>query len=262
MNGMRSKGAISMRRTKRRKPTRQQKARRLDPRQAANRRAGRPPPSALPSLRTVTFFPFRVVMTVIKHIAQVLLSIFIVILHPQFRWLRRLVMRSRLVRRYIRPGIKQLSTWLYEPYFNFLRALPPFWATVSIAIPLGVLEPAKAYATYLIAERPKAGIILWLALQGLSVLLIDKTWTAVRPQARKIWLVSRLHAWGWLNVNYGKHWVVSSPAYEAVTGWLGHLRARLEAWWSQLTMPGRRKPLGFSAQFPPGEAAKSRSRRR
>ena len=49
------------------------------------------------------------------------------------------------------------------------------------------------------------GILLWLFLQAISFVLIDKTWVAVRPQSRKIWLVSRLHAFVWLNVAYGKH---------------------------------------------------------
>jgi hypothetical protein len=231
-----------MRRPKRRKPIRQRKvkqpafkpvSRRKSPKQA--------PPSSLSTLRTVTLFPFRVVLTLLKHAAQVLLSIFIVILHPQFRWLWRLFLRSRLVRNYIKPALQQLSVYLYEPYFAFLRSLPPFWATVSISVPLAVLEPAKAYATYLIAERPKVGIALWLFLQLLSFVLIDKTWTAVRPQARKIWLVSRLHAWGWLNVSYGKYWVTNSLAYKTMMKWLEQAREAAKRFLVQLGASRRRR---------------------
>ena len=229
-----------MRRPKRRKPVRQRKVKKPASRPVSRRKAPKQePPGPLPTLRTVTLFPFKVVLTLLKHIAQVLLSIFIVILHPQFRWLWRLFLRSRLVRNYIKPALQQLSAYLYEPYFAFLRSLPPVWATVSIAVPLAVLEPAKAYATYLIAERPEVGIALWLFLQLLSVVLIDKTWMAVRPQARKIWLVSRLHAWVWLNVSYGKHWVTSSPAYKTMRSWVEQARAAAMRFWEQLGAPRR-----------------------
>ena len=158
-------------------------------------------------------------------VVQVVLTIIIGILHPQFRWLWRALLRSAFVRRYLTPLLHKLAAALYEPYFAFLRSLPPYLATVSIALPLAILEPAKLYATILIAERPRVGIVLWLVLQGLSVVLIDKTWDAVRPQARKIWLVSRLHAWGWLMFSYGKHWVTSSAPYRAMRRWVERLRA-------------------------------------
>jgi hypothetical protein len=186
-------------------------------------------------------FPFQLIFTIIKRTAQILLSLFIVVLHPQFKWLVRLLTQSRLVRDYIRPFLQRLSATLYEPYFAFLRTLPPFWATVSIAVPLAVLEPAKLFATILIAERPKAGIVLWLLLQGVSVILIDKSWTAVRPQSRKIWLVSRLHAWGWLNVSYGKYWVTSSPFYQAIIRWRAEAWTRARALWFRLVRPRLRR---------------------
>ena len=130
--------------------------------------------------------PFQLAATLIKRLVQIIFSIFIVILHPGFKWLLALLTRSRIVRDYVRPVLQQLGSCLYEPYFAFLRSLPPYFATVSIALPLAVLEPAKLYATILIAEKPKVGILLWLFLQGLSFVLIDKTWAAVRPQSRKI----------------------------------------------------------------------------
>jgi hypothetical protein len=235
------------RRAKRRKPIRQQnKAQAAAVRRAPARKPSpEAAPGGLPSLQTIAAFPFQLILTLLKRAAQVVLSIFFVILHPQFRWLVRLIMRSRLVRDYIRPALQQLSAWLYQPYFAWLRSLPPVWATVSIALPLAILEPAKAYATILIAESPKAGIALWLALQGLSFVLIDKTWTAVRPQARKIWLVSRLHAWGWLMVSYGKYWITASPAYRAMQRWLAEARAAAWRFWEQLA--ARRRQRGFGS---------------
>jgi hypothetical protein len=194
-------------------------------------------------------FPFRVVGAIVMHAIQILLSIFFVILHPQFKWLLRLLLRSSLVRNYFMPAIKTLADRLYHPYFDFLRSLPPFWATVSIALPLAILEPAKLVATILIAERPRVGALLWLFLQGLSFVLIDKTWAAVRPQSRKIWLVSRLHAWIWLNVSYGKYWVKNSKAYKQVRYGIERARAAAMAFLAQLskprakTAPARRRTL-------------------
>lgn len=192
-------------------------------------------------------FPFKLTATLIARTAQVLLAIFILILHPQLkwllklvRWLLRLIARSPFVRHYITPVIQRISTALYDPYFAFLLTLPPFWATLSIALPLAILEPAKLYATILIAEHPKTGILFWLFMHGLSFVLIDTTWTAVRPQSRKIWLVSRLHAWGWLNFAYGKYWITQSRSYRTVRRWIEELRAAARALLAQLTTPRRR----------------------
>ena len=190
------------------------------------------------SLRPVLRLPVRLVVRIV----QVVLSIVIGVLHPQFKWLVRLLLRSGLVRNYITPALRAISSRLYEPYFVWLRRLPPFWATVSIAVPLAVLEPAKGYATILIAARPKIGIALWLFLQALSLVLIDKTWTAVRPQSRKIWLVSRLHAWGWFNVSYGKYWIKNSPAYRTMMRWGAQARVAALAFWTQILRPRRRRP--------------------
>ena len=203
--------------------------------------APRPPAGALGVLQTILIFPFKFLLTLLKRIAQVLLSIFVIVLHPSFRWLLNLLFRSAFVRNYIRPAIQGLLTRYYEPYFEFLRGLPPYWATFSIGLPLAVLEPAKLFATVLVAERPKVGFFLWLFLQGLSFVLIDKTWTAVRPQSRKIWLVSRLHAWGWLNVSYGKYWVTSSLFYKAIIRWRDKIRAAAEAYWLRLTTQRSRR---------------------
>jgi hypothetical protein len=184
--------------------------------------------------------PFQLAATLLKRLVQIIFSIFIVILHPGFKWLLALLTRSRFVRDYIRPVLQELGARVYEPYFAFLRGLPPYVATVSIAVPLAVLEPAKLYATILIAQKPKAGILLWLFLQGLSFVLIDKTWTAVRPQSRKIWIVSRLHAWGWLNLSYGKYWITSSAFYQAMIRSQKQVRSAAKAYWQQLVQSLRR----------------------
>lgn len=186
-------------------------------------------------LHAILRSPFGLIATIAKRAAQVLLSIFIVVLHPGFKWLLRLLTRSRLVRNYLKPALQSIADRYYEPYFAYLASLSPYWATVSIAVPLAVLEPAKLYATILIAERPQLGIVLWLLLQGLSLVLIDKTWTAVRPQSRKIWLVSRLHAWGWLNVSYGKYWLTNSAFYRSIMRWKEQVTAAARAFWTRIT---------------------------
>jgi hypothetical protein len=175
--------------------------------------------------RYILGLPFDLIGKLAKRAVQVLLALFIIVLHPQFKWLWKLLTQSSLVQNYLKPSIRAFAVNYYEPYFDHLRGLPPYWATFSIALPLAVLEPAKLYATILIAERPKMGILLWLCLQGLSLILIDKTWSAVRPQSRKIWLVSRLHAWGWLNVSYGKHWIKSSSTYQTLMRWKEQARS-------------------------------------
>ena len=70
-------------------------------------------------------FPFRLIATALKPIAQVIFSIFFLIQHPQLKWLLRLVLRSRLVRNYIRPVLQGTVDRIYRPYFEFLRGLPP-----------------------------------------------------------------------------------------------------------------------------------------
>jgi hypothetical protein len=192
-----------------------------------------PPPSLAEQTAGVAYklvrFPVRLAGSILRRVAQAVLSILVLVLHPQLRWLIRAIVRSALVRNYLRPAIGAIGVYLYEPYFDVLRRLPPFWATVSIAVPLAVLEPAKLFATILIASKPGLGLLLWLSLHGLSFVLIDRTWTAVRPQSRKIRLVSRLHAWIWLNVAYGKFWITSSPAYRTLLLWLRRGEARLRA---------------------------------
>jgi hypothetical protein len=211
---------------------------------ADSRRPGDRPHRGLKA-RTAAFahailrFPFDLLVTILKRTAQVIFSIFLIILHPGFRWLVRLLRRSGFVRHYLRPGIAALAQRYYEPYFAFLARLPPFWAFVSIAIPLAVLEPAKVIATVLIVEHPRSGTLIWLFLQGLSLVLIDRTWAAVRPQSRKIWLVSRLHAWGWLNLAYGKYWITSSLFYKTLMRWKDQVMAAAQVYWSQLLHPRR-----------------------
>ena len=204
----------------------------------------RPPPGFAAKLFSAfdvaAKLPFKLAATLLKRLVQIIFSIFIVLLHPGFKWLLALLTRSRIVRDYIRPALQELGARFYEPYFVFLRGLPPYVATVSIGLPLAVLEPAKLYATILIAQKPKAGILLWLFLQGLSFVLIDKTWTAVRPQSRKIWIVSRLHAWGWLNLSYGKYWITSSAFYQTMMRWQKRVRTAAQAYWLQLVQSLRR----------------------
>ncbi|WP_125461776.1 MULTISPECIES: hypothetical protein [Rhodomicrobium] len=193
-----------------------------------------PAARALSLLRAGLALPFRLAGTLLKRTAQVILSLFIVILHPQFKWLVKVIARSGLVQNYIKPAFHGFIVGYYEPFFDLLATLPPFWATVSIALPLAILEPAKVVATILIAERPKSGLLLWVLLQLLSLVLIDRTWTAVRPQSRKIWIVSRLHAWGWLNYSYGKYWVTSSPFYRQIIRWKEQVQQTAQAFWARL----------------------------
>jgi hypothetical protein len=171
----------------------------------------------------------------IKTIAQVLLVVFVTFLHPTIRWARIKIARSRIVSRYIEPALNRVMV----PYFAFLRRLPPYWATFSIALPLAILEPAKLFATIMIAERPKAGIVLWLLLQALSFVLIEKTWGAVRPQSRKVWLVARLHAWGWLNYMYGKAWLARTQLYQFAIRWKEQAQEALSELFSKRS-PSRR----------------------
>jgi hypothetical protein len=192
-----------------------------------------PKPQAAPRANAVSLLyamlrvPVRLIASILKRIVQVIFSIFFLVLHPQLKWLIRLLLRSRLVRNYILPALHGVVRRIYRPYVTFLRALPPVLATLSIAIPLAVLEPAKLYATLLIVEHPKTGLGLLLFLHGLSFVLIDTTWTAVRPQSRKIWLVARIHALVWLNLAYGRYWVKNSAAYRAMSRWVAEARRAL-----------------------------------
>jgi hypothetical protein len=200
------------------------------------------PERSLALFRAIIRFPFDVLATIVKRTAQVLFAIVVGVLHPGFKWLLRLVTRSPLVRDHIGPAVQAISRRYFEPYFAFLRRLPPYWATVSIAVPVAALEPAKLYATILTAEHPRAGLPLLLFVHGLSFVLIEKTWSAVRPQSRKIWLVSRLHAWGWLNVSYGKHWIKTSLVYKIMIRWRDRIRAAIRGfrtrYFAQRRTPG------------------------
>ncbi len=133
----------------------------------------------------VARLPFKLIGRVIVRTIQVLFALFVVILHPQIKWLAGVIAQSGLVQNYIKPSLQTLITNVYDPYFAHLRELPPYWATFSIALPLAVLEPAKFVATIMIAQHPRTGALLWLFLQAVSFVLIDKTWVAVRPKAAK-----------------------------------------------------------------------------
>jgi hypothetical protein len=195
------------------------------------------PAQAAAALRFTLRLPLRLAGRILRHTVQVIFAIFVVVLHPQVKWLLALIAGSSLVTTYIKPSLQSFAANVYEPYFAFLARLPPWWATFSIAVPLTILEPAKFVATLLIAERPKTGIVLWLALQGVSLILIDRTWTAVRPQSRQIRLVAWLHAWGWLNVQYGKHWIRSSGIYRTAMRWKKQGNRTARRLWSSLRRP-------------------------
>jgi hypothetical protein len=187
----------------------------------------------LAASRSAAAFPFRLLGRSIARTIQVVFALFVLVLHPQIKWLIRTIGRSSLVQNYIKPALRGVIENVYEPYFAYLRGLPPIWATFSIALPLAVLEPAKFVATILIAARPKMGVLLWLLLQGVSFVLIDRTWVAVRPQARKIWLVSRLHALVFVNVAYGKHWIKTSAFYQTLVRWKEEAHETLRAFFAR-----------------------------
>ncbi len=196
----------------------------------------------LEKLTYIARLPFRLIGQAVVRTIQVLFALFVVVLHPQIKWLAGVIGNSSLVQNTIKPRLHTFIINVYEPYFAHLRGLPPFLATLSIAVPLAILEPAKFGATIMIAQRPKVGILLWLFLQGVSFILIDKTWVAVRPQSRKIWLVSRIHALIWLNVEHGKHWIKTSPIYKTLVRWKETARRRLRLFLAQFTLR-RRKSL-------------------
>lgn len=85
-----------------------------------------------------------------------------------------------------------------------------------------------------IRSRSSNSLIVRSGVSAISFVLIDTTWTAVRPQSRKIWLVSRLHALIWLNVAYGKYWVTHSAAYLAMEAWAAEARRMLRAFLARL----------------------------
>ena len=192
---------------------------------------------------TIARLPFKLIRRVIARAIQVVFALFVVVLHPQIKWLAGVIAQSGLVQNYIKPSLQTLITNVYDPYFAHLKDLPPFWATFSIALPLAVLEPAKFVATIMIAQHPRTGTLLWLFLQGVSFILIDKTWVAVRPKARKIWLVSRIHAWIWLNVEHGKYWIKTSSVYRTVHRLKETARRQARVFIGQFVPRRRKKPI-------------------
>ena len=128
----------------------------MDSIDSSNRkRAANPSERALARSRLLLRLPFRIAGRAIARIVQVFLALFVVILHPQIKWLIGLISQSALVRTVIKPAFRALLGAIYEPYFAHLKELPPFWATFSIALPLAVLEPAKMYATILVASSAR-----------------------------------------------------------------------------------------------------------
>jgi len=190
----------------------------------------------------VARLPFKLIGRVIGRTVQVLLALFVVVLHPQIKWLAGVIAQSALVQNYIKPSLQTLITNVYEPYFAHLKELPPYWAAFSIALPLAVLEPAKFVATIMVAQHPRTGALLWLFLQGVSFVLIDRTWAAVRPQSRKIWFVSRIHAWIWLNVEHGKYWIKTSSIYRTVLRWKETARRQVRVFIGQFAPRRRTRP--------------------
>ncbi len=192
------------------------------------------PNQAAAALRFTLKLPFKIAARLAQHAIQILFALFVLFLHPQLKWLFQLIVESAVVKRYIAPSLRTFAVYIYKPYFAFLGRLPPYWAIFSVALPLAVLEPAKLAAVVLIAERPKSGIAIWLALQGLSLVLIDRTWVAVRPQSRKIWPVARAHAWLWLNAEHGKYWIKNSRFYRVAAIWGRNMRRSARRLWLRL----------------------------
>ena len=177
------------------------------------------PQQAKAAVRFTVTLPFKVAGKLIQHTAQIVFAVYVLFFHPQLLWAYRVIADSALVRNYVRPSLRVFGIYLFDPYFALLGRLPPYWAAFSVGLPLALLEPAKIAATIEAVKRPKAGIAMWLVLQAVGLLLIDRTWTAVRPQARKLWLVSRAHAWMWLNAEYGKHRIRNSAIYRNAVLW-------------------------------------------
>lgn len=198
------------------------------------------PQRATAALRFTLTLPFKIAGRIIQHSAQIFFALFVLFLHPQLKWLFRVIAKSALVRVYLRPALRVLATYLYEPYFLFLEGLPPYWATFSIALPLAILEPAKVASTILAVARPKIGIAIWLLLQVIGLVLIDRTWTAVRPQARRLRSVARAHAWLWLNAEHGKYWIMNSQLYQMAVLWAANMRRFFSAF--RLRLLRRRGP--------------------
>ncbi len=194
---------------------------------------------AATALRFTLMLPLKIAAKLVQHTVQALFALFVLFLHPQLKSLFELIVQSAAFKDYVKPSLRTVAVYIYDPYFAFLGRLPPLWATFSIALPLAVLEPAKLGATILVAERPKAGIVLWLALQLVSLVLIDRTWVAVRPQSRKIWSVARVHAWLWLNAEHGKYWIRNSRLYRAAAIWGRNARLSFRKFLSRLRR-GRR----------------------
>ncbi len=192
--------------------------------------------------RRAVRLPFKLLGRLVARTIQVVFALFVLVLHPSFKWLAGVIAQSSLVQNYIKPSLQSVITNVYEPYFVHLKDLPPYWATVSIAVPLAVLEPAKFVATIMIAQHPRTGSLLWLFLQGVSFILIDKTWVAVRPQSRKIWLVSRIHAWAWLNVEHGKYWIKTSALYRTMLRWKETARRQVRVFLGQFGPRRRTRP--------------------
>jgi hypothetical protein len=193
------------------------------------------PERASAAVRFTLALPVKIAARLAQHSVQILFAIFVLFLHPQLKWLLQLIVQSAVFRDDLKPSLRLFAVYVFDPYFAFLGRLPPYWATFSIGLPLAVLEPAKLAATILVAQRPKAGIVIWLALQGVSLLLIDRTWTAVRPQSRKIWSVSHAHAWLWLNAEHGKYWIRNSRIYRTATIWGKNVRRSARRLWLRLT---------------------------
>jgi hypothetical protein len=202
---------------------------------------GRPESRWRAFLAAVLRFPFKIAGSVVSHVIQIIFAIFVLFLHPQLRWFSHAVAQSWVVQRHVRPALRSFVAGYYDPYFDYLRTLSPYWATLSIALPLAIVEPAKLYATILIAEHPRAGLVLWLALQGIGFVLIDRTWASVRPQSRKVWLVSRVHAWGWLMVAHGKYWIGRSAFYRSLTQWKKAAAAKFGRFFMRLRRGGLRR---------------------
>src|SRR6516162_9308214 len=60
--------------------------------------------------------PFKLLRRIVARAIQVVFALFVVVLHPQFKWLVGVIAQSSLVQKYVKPGLQTVITNVYEPY--------------------------------------------------------------------------------------------------------------------------------------------------
>ncbi len=73
----------------------------------------------------VARLPFKLIGRAIVRTIQVLFALFVVVLHPQIKWLAGVIAQSSLVQNTIKPSLHSFTVNVYEPYFARLKELPP-----------------------------------------------------------------------------------------------------------------------------------------